>query len=96
MYWANPKDKDVKDAYGCYVPTEFLGEETIVSAVFTAEQDSGLTVQNLPPEGNLVQAYFSGGNLGFHNIHLRIATATRQQEYKFVLWVIDKEAPVIN
>lgn len=88
MFFAEPKDPDVSDRYGVILDDKWLAGETIVSAIFTPPVDSGLIVTGLSLlESPKISALFSGGNVGFWPIHIRIETPTRQREICATLWV---------
>ena len=89
MIWENPKDKDVTDIYGAIIPDKWLAGESITSSVFTSEIDSELTLVDNVPVGSIVSAVVSGGVTGFHKVHIRTVTPTRQREDCVTLWIKD-------
>ena len=89
MFWPNPKDVNTTDRYGVTVDSDWLGDESIVSATFTPSTASGLTVSVPVIEGNVFSAFFSDGVEGLFYVHLRITTATRSFERNLGIWVKD-------
>lgn len=87
MFWSNPKDVDTKDRYGATIDPKWLGEENIMSVVFTPPVDSSIVVTETNVAGNIVSAFFSGGVEGFHDVHLRVDTPTRSIEREITIWV---------
>lgn len=88
MVWENPKDADVTDIYGFDMDTDWLNGEVITNVVFTPAVDSGVIVSDVSLSAQpRVSAIFTGGNVGFWTIHIRVETPTRQCEFCNTLWV---------
>ena len=89
MFWPNPKDVNTTDRYGVTIDSDWLGDESIVSATFTPSTASGITVSVPVIEDNVFSAFFSDGVAGYHKIHLRVTTPTRSFERNLNMWVED-------
>lgn len=90
MFWEAPLDPDTADRYGFTMDSEWLDGEAITNVVFTAPVESGINVTNISyAESPTITAMFSGGEVGFWPIHVRVETTTRQRELSMTLWVKD-------
>lgn len=95
MFWEQPLTQNLTDRYGFNLDTEWLDGELISDIKFTVPECSGITVSNISYiELPTISAMFTGTNVGFWPVHVRVETPTRQLEFNITLWV--RELPTVR
>lgn len=90
--WKEIKDPEDYDFYEVQVDETWLGDDVISDAIFIADPESGLTIEEPGIEGNKVRTAISGGNVGAHRIEVTIVTipSNRVKQRTITLYVRER------
>lgn len=88
QYWTETKDPTDVDYYEVEVESAWLSTETIASATFVPDSNSGLTVANLGITGNVIRAQLADGNIGTWGIEVTATTNTGRVRQRTVYLVV--------
>lgn len=76
VYFDQEKDPTDDDYYEFEVDATWLGTDTITSATVVPDPGSGLSLNNLGINSNIIRVQLSGGNPGTHGIVVTAYTST--------------------
>ena len=89
-FWEEPKDTAATDRYSLTIDPLWLDGEAILTATWSTQTASGLTLSNEMIVGNIVSALFSAGNIGgYWCVEVVITTATRSKTFCGTMVIAD-------